>query len=322
MPSGDGWELAVYHYPSKARRHPVLLVHGFGTNRFDVDFPDDRYSLAKFLHRRGFDTWIAELRGTGLSRKTGLLRGYTSKIFADWTFDDYVFKDLPAVVRHIQKTTHRRKLHWVGHSLGGTLVYGAIEALGNGVCASGVTLGAAMSASSKGPFIRFLLKIDPLVKCLPFLPVKALAFLGARMVKPLASLEDNFLYSIDNVDVDVLGKILKLATEDLSPKLFLQMHRWYRDNHFRSLDGRFSYRNRLKTIRAPFLVCAGSVDRLTGMPDVRLAYREISSKSKKFHVFSRETGCASEYGHMDLVLGKNSRRDVYPVVAKWLERFD
>jgi len=318
----DGWNLAAYRYKSNARRYPVLLVHGFGTNRFDVDFPNERYSLAKYLHRRGFDVWIVEFRGTGKSHKPGALAKHTSKVFTDWTFDDFIFKDLPAVTRHIQTITRRRKFHWVGHSLGGTVVYGAIEALGNGVCASGVTLGAAMSASSKGGFIRFLLKIDPLVKRLPVLPLKSLAALGSRLVRYLGPLEDNFLYSMDNVDPKVLQEILKIATENLSPRLFLQLHGWYKNNHFRSLDGHFSYRDRLKTIRAPFLVCAGSVDRLTGYPDVHLAYREISSKRKRFHVFSRETGCKTEYGHMDLVLGKNSRREVYPVVADWIERHD
>ena len=51
----DGWRLAAYRYPRKTKRAPVLLIHGLGTNRYDVDFPEERLSLAKYLYRKGFD---------------------------------------------------------------------------------------------------------------------------------------------------------------------------------------------------------------------------------------------------------------------------
>lgn len=318
----DGWKLATYHYPARSKFHPVLLVHGLGTNRFDVDFPNPHYSLAKHLHARGFDTWIVELRGAGRSRKKGWVSNALTALRTDWTFDDYVFKDLPAVVRHIQKKTRHKKLHWVGHSLGGTLVYAAIETLGDGVCASGTTLGAAVSASSKIGLIKFLLKVDPLVKRMPCVPMKALAQAGVPFARWLSPLEDNFFYAADNVDLEVLETGLKTAVENVSSALFLQLHDWYRTNHFRNLDHSFSYRDHLKSIRAPFLVCAGSVDGLTAYPDVHLAFREMGSQEKRFRVFSRESGCRTEYGHMDLVLGKNAPREVFPVIAQWMQEQD
>lgn len=320
--TGDGWELATYRYPHRSKFHPVLLVHGLGTNRFDVDFPDARYSLAKYLHGQGFDTWIVELRGAGLSRKTRWISRAMTALKTDWTFDDYVFKDLPAAVKHIQTATGRKKLHWVGHSLGGTLVYAAIENLGSKVCASGVTLGAAMSATAKAGLVKFLLKVDPFVKRMPCVPMKRLAQAGIPLVRWIAPLEDNFFYAIDNIELGVMETGLKVAVENVSSALFLQLHDWYKHNHFRSKDHSFSYRDRLKTIRSPFLICAGSVDGLTGYPDVHFAYREIGSKEKRFQVFSRETGCRTEYGHMDLVLGRNAPREVFPVVAEWLKKHD
>lgn len=316
----DGWQLAAYHYAKRSKFHPVLLVHGLGTNRFDIDFPDPYYSLAKYLHKSGFDTWVVELRGAGKSRKKGFLANALTNLKTDWTFDDYVFKDFPAIVDHIRKKTRSKKLHWAGHSLGGTLVYAAIETLGNDVCASGVTLGAAMSASAKIGLIKFLLKVDPVVKRMPFIPLKALAQTSGPLTRLLAPLENNFFYAADNIDFDVMETGLKVAVENVSSALFLQLHDWYRHNHFRTKDRDFSYRNHLKDIKAPFLVCAGSVDGLTGYPDVHLAFREISSKEKDFRLFSRETGCRTEYGHMDLVLGRNAPREVFPAIAEWMKR--
>jgi poly(3-hydroxyalkanoate) synthetase len=312
--TADGWKLAVYRYPRRSKSHPVLLIHGLGTNRYDVDFPDPHYSLAKYLHRKGFDTWIVELRGAGLSRKKGWR--------LNWTFDDYVTKDLPAAVRHIQSRTGHQKLHWAGHSLGGTLVYAAIETLGNEVCASGVTLGAAMGAVGKVGLIKFLLKVDPFVKRMPCVPMKGLARLGLPLARWMAPLEDNFFYAADNIDLNVLEKGLEVAVENVSSALFLQLHDWYKHNHFRSRDRSYSYRRHLKDIRAPFLVCAGSVDGLTAYPDVHCAYREIGSHDKSFRVFSRENGCRTEYGHMDLVLGRNAPREVFPAIADWMKNHD
>ncbi|MBI3540813.1 MAG: alpha/beta fold hydrolase, partial [Deltaproteobacteria bacterium] len=150
----DGWRLATYRYPNKSsKKYPVILVHGMGTNRFDLDCSIPRLSLAHYLHRHGYDTWVIELRGVGKSHKKNWVDRCVSSLRFDWTFDDYLFKDLPALVSHIQRQTGSQKLHWAGHSLGGTLIYTAIETMGETMkpnpFASVVTLGSAMSASAK-----------------------------------------------------------------------------------------------------------------------------------------------------------------------------
>jgi pimeloyl-ACP methyl ester carboxylesterase len=320
--TSDGWKLATYRYRASSRNYPAILIHGLGTNRFDVDFPDLSLSLAKYLSRKGYDTWVIELRGTGMSCRNGWIQDTLAKSKGDWTFDDYIFKDLPALVGHIQKRTKRKKLHWIGHSLGGTIVYAAIETLGNEVCASAVTLGAAMSSTAKPGIIKTLLKLDPLYKKIPFLPLKRLARLASPSTRWLAPVEDNFIYGSKNIDLETIETGLRKAVENVSTTVFLQMHDWYKNNHFRAHDRNFSYRDNLKKIRAPFLVCAGSVDGLTPYPDVHFGYREISSKDKKFRVFGRDHGCRTEYAHVDLVLGKNAPREVFPEIANWLNRHD
>lgn len=321
--TADHWRLATYHYPQKGRRrHPVILVHGLGSNRFDLDFPDPRLSLAKFLHRQGYDTWVIELRGAGKSHQGGVVRRNLARWRARWDFDDYIFRDLPALAALIRKKTGRKKFHWIGHSLGGTIVYAALETLGSETIASGVTLGAAMSASAKPGFIRWLLKFDPLYKTIPFLPVKTLARAGSCFAEWLVPMEDNQYYARGNIDPKTIRAGLRNAVENISTTLFLQLHDWYKNNHFQSHERKFSFRNNLKKIKAPVLVCAGSVDRLTPYPDVHSGYREIGSRRKKFVVFGRDHGCRTEYAHLDLLWGKNAPREVFPVIADWLDQHD
>jgi hypothetical protein len=35
---------------------------------------------------------------------------------------------------------------------------------------------------------------------------------------------------------------------------------------------------------------------------------------------SRISGLSANYGHLDLLLGRNARRDIYPFIAAWLDR--
>lgn len=69
VPNSD-WRLALWRYlPSPAapqRNHPLLLLSGIGTNAIGYDLSPE-YSFARYMSGQGFDTWILEVRGAGLS---------------------------------------------------------------------------------------------------------------------------------------------------------------------------------------------------------------------------------------------------------------
>ncbi|XP_055813009.1 uncharacterized protein LOC129882649 isoform X2 [Solanum dulcamara] len=64
------WRLALWRYlpPSQAprRNHPLILLSGIGTNAIGYDL-STQSSFARYMCNQGFDTWILEFRGTGLS---------------------------------------------------------------------------------------------------------------------------------------------------------------------------------------------------------------------------------------------------------------
>ncbi|XP_025888624.1 uncharacterized protein [Solanum lycopersicum] len=65
------WRLALWRYlppPQQAprRNHPLLLLSGIGTNAIAYDL-SPQSSFARYMCNQGFDTWILEVRGTGLS---------------------------------------------------------------------------------------------------------------------------------------------------------------------------------------------------------------------------------------------------------------
>ncbi|KAD7116641.1 hypothetical protein E3N88_03909 [Mikania micrantha] len=64
------WRLALWRYhpsPQAVRRkHPLLLLSGVGTNAIGYDLSPES-SFARHMCEQGFDTWILEVRGAGLS---------------------------------------------------------------------------------------------------------------------------------------------------------------------------------------------------------------------------------------------------------------
>ncbi|XVF84748.1 hypothetical protein PTKIN_Ptkin17bG0063700 [Pterospermum kingtungense] len=69
-PPNSNWRLALwrYHPPPQAppRNHPLLLLSGLGTNAIGFDLSPG-FSFARYMSDQGFDTWILEVRGAGLS---------------------------------------------------------------------------------------------------------------------------------------------------------------------------------------------------------------------------------------------------------------
>ncbi|KAB5544789.1 hypothetical protein DKX38_012901 [Salix brachista] len=69
VPNSD-WRLALWRYhPSPQappRNHPLLLLSGVGTNAVGYDLSPGS-SFARYMSGQGFETWILEVRGAGLS---------------------------------------------------------------------------------------------------------------------------------------------------------------------------------------------------------------------------------------------------------------
>ena len=318
----DGWQLALHRYAAgkkPSNRPPVVLIPGLGSNRHNMDFPIPRYSLARFLYGLGYDVWAVDLRGMGLSTRPGLLNRWRY----DWNFDDYACKDVPAIYRTIKEVTHRESFHWIGHSLGGMLVLAAIERLGNQAAASAVTVASCVSAEDAPGFIKNLMQFDAALKYLPLIPAKQIAWLAAPVMKWIAPFYDNFYCRLDNMAEEVLKLGPRVAVDNVPVKLVLQIHAWYRENHFRAVDGSgYSYLENLEKITAPLMMIAGAADGMTPVHDIRVGYDKVHSRPKKLTVFGKDHGHKSEYSHVDLLLGKNAPDEVYPVIADWIGRFN
>jgi pimeloyl-ACP methyl ester carboxylesterase len=113
-------ELAVTRLGQVASPHkrgvPVILLHGSFSNRRFWYSPKG-VGLGAYLARAGFDVWIPEMRGHGLSARN---QAYRHNCVAD-----YARYDLPAIAAFVREQSGQIP-HWIGHSLGGTTLAAAL----------------------------------------------------------------------------------------------------------------------------------------------------------------------------------------------------
>lgn len=311
----DGWRLALHRHTVRGGP-PVLLCGGYACNRFFIDY-DERYSLARFLARAGFDAWVVELRGRGLSHPTRLCARPRA-----WTFDDLAGVDVPVAIEHVAAVTGRR-VAWIGHSMGGMVLYAWLGRQGGRPhpVHAGVTIASPVffPPASSILFHRLgaaLLGI-PLGDTIPQRWV--LAGLWG-----LASRSDALEVGMNpaNIDREVVGRALRRFIGN-APRLKLQqLARWALEGTFASVDGRIDYRAALGGVMTPLLLVAGSVDRLATPTAVRRALDHLPASSASYLEFGRAHGHSIDYGHVDLILGRAAPAEVFPAVARWLRERD
>ncbi|HDS1737596.1 alpha/beta fold hydrolase [Pseudomonas sp. BP8] len=95
---------------------PVILLHGSFSNRRFWYSPKG-IGLGAFLARAGFDVWIPEMRGHGLSPR--------NRHWRHNRVGDYARYDLPVIAAFVHEQAGQAP-HWLGHSLGGTTLAAAL----------------------------------------------------------------------------------------------------------------------------------------------------------------------------------------------------
>jgi alpha-beta hydrolase superfamily lysophospholipase len=287
---------------------PVLLVHGYGQNRYAWHLPSRSFS--NYLARAGFDVFNLDLRGHGRSRHLGAHK--------PTHVADYV-RDLPAAVAEVQRLSGGRPLYYVGHSMGGLIGYAAAATLGPAL-AGIVTLGSPYHFA-RGSWALTLvgdamLAIDrrvPLGQHAP--PLKALGetmrLLRSFIESPLFPLPIRG-FAAGSMEPTVHGQHMSLAMDTGSVavlrSLFLGMAESRQSGH--RLGGLTGYAGAFEELDLPLLIVAGEKDDLAPPASVRPAYERSRSRDKTYRIFP----C----GHIDLIVGRDAPLTVWPLVEAWL----
>ncbi len=317
VPTAGGARIALSRYRPRGKARntsPILLVHGLGANRLNFDFNED-LSLARYLSSQGYDCWLVDLRGAGVSAVPHLR--WT------WNFDDHAFDDIPAALDFIARATRRPKVHWIGHSMGGMLLYAWLLKGNAERIESGVTLGSPVRFSPRNDGLQHMVHLRSLIRRLPLIPNALLL----RLILPVIGVVDlggmvRRQMNVRNVDFTTIRSAVYNAVEHISPGVLAQFLDWIGSGEFRSADGSYSYTRNLDQVETPLFVIAGRGDELVPACDSRLAFEQASSPVKRYLELCSADGYADDYGHIDLVFGRRARHEVFPEILDWLSAFE
>ena len=315
--TADGWGVSLTRYPPRpdapARRHPVLMCGGLAANRFTFDVGDDG-SLARYLAEDGWDVWVMELRAHGRSPTPWHWWWY------GWCLDDHVEQDVPAALGAVRDATGADAVHMVGHSLGGILVY-AHAARRPEELRSGVAMGASLDYSGAPSIFHSIDQLAFLRHVLRGFPIGFLAAVSSPLAARGPSKIDAYNIHFGNIDGALYRRLNAIGFHTISTRVLAQLATAFSDGGLRTWDGE-RYLDRLATTTTPLLAVAGNVDLQCSPQAARQTIDAVQGADARLVVFGEEHGHADDYAHIDLVLGKRARDEVWPVVRDWLLSHD
>jgi pimeloyl-ACP methyl ester carboxylesterase len=289
-------------------RAPVLLVHGFGQNRYAWHLP--ARSFANHLSRAGYDVFNLDLRGHGRSRHFG---ARTPR-----SVDEYVSEDLPIAIEEVLSHTGNRAPFLVGHSLGGLVSYAAAPKL-LGAVAGVASIGSpyhfargSFSLQAISLFFGALRRVGVPDVRLP-VPVHPVGML-MRTIRRVA---DSPFYPIPlrgwhagALEPHVLDQHLRLAFDRAGIEEMRNMFEWGAQKRFGG--DKQDYVERFEGMDLPLLVLAGINDDLAPPASVRPAYERSRSKDRTYRTVP--------LGHIDMLVGRDAPLSTWPLVTNWMEK--
>ncbi len=310
--AADRWELAlsVYGPPGRpGRRHPVLLCHGLGSNRLAFDI-DAEHSLAAWLVEQGFDVYAIDLRGHGLSERPGPARSRDH-----WGFVEYCELDLPAAIDAVLARTGAERLHFVGHSMGGILLY-AHTAVAEPRIRSGITLGSSLDYRDSPSALHGLAKLAPLSRLVSEVPVHWPALVSASASRWGRFFVDSMLVNPENVELSVYRKMVANVLHPVGSRVLRELAGAFRDAGMRDSRGR-RYVDLLAEKGYPFPILA-----VAGEADLQCSPAAARRFGTSCAAFGKVQGLRADYGHHDLIMGPYARDEVWPRIGDWLSEHD
>lgn len=342
----DGFILSVQRIPKGrngrggAGKPPVIIQHGVLVDGATWLLNSADKNLPFILADNGFDVWIANTRGTRFSRRHTSMDPRSSK-FWNWSWDELVAHDLPAVFNYVYGQT-RQKINYVGHSLGTLL---ALASLSQGKLVDQVKsvallspvaylshmstpLGVVGARTFAGEITKTfgLAEFDPKGKPVDQLLDFLCAYPGVHCYDLLAALTGkNCCLNASTVDL-----FLDHEPQSTSTKTLVHLSQIVRNDVLAKYDyGRLDYNFMhygsispplydLSKIpnNLPMFISYGGQDALSDKRDVL----RLLDQLKSHKVGKLEVDFIEEYAHADFVMAINAKDLVYNKVTAFFKK--
>lgn len=274
-------------HPQREGGPPVLMVHGMMSNG-RIFYSHNGKGLAHYLASQGFDVFVADLRGKGLStpRISRHARHGQTEMIRD---------DVPALHAAIRGLTGDQPVHWVSHSWGGVILNSAL-------------LRRPELIPQVASLVHFAAKRSVHVRNLP----KAIEIdLMWNMVLRGVTRSVGYLPARE----------LNFGADNETDKTHRQIARWAKVRPWVDGDDGFDYGAAARhTQLPPALYLAAKDDPCRGHRDDVKRFRDESGPHvSRVHLLSRRTGHRHDYDHVSLLTHPDAVKDHFPLVLSWMQ---
>jgi cholesterol oxidase len=323
----DAWLRLIRYHGKRSTKGPLLLAGGFAmtSGAFTIDTID--MNMAEYFYEHEYDVWLLDYRAS-----IDLPSSETQ-----FSLDDIATKDWPTAVAEVLARTKKEDLQAFGH------------------CVASVTLLMAMLSGTKGIRTAVCSQFTTHVESSTMNRIKAKLHVGDAMgLVGLAHADPNTRFTVPNVVLDLVLRVLPMATEERCGQAICRWinaiyglthrHAQLNDATHRAFSHMFGVGNvetlrHLATItRAGQAVDECGHDVYTGHPE-RLALPILFLQGDRNYIFrppgserairwlrrnngkrEYERRILPGYAHLDAIVGRNAAQDVYRHMREYLDR--
>ncbi len=290
MPLGEN-TLHMMRINTHDRGTPVFMLHGAVENG-TIFYSRTGKGLAAYLAMNGYDVFVADLRGHGLSTP-----GITRE--SDFGQTEHIMEDITVFVEKIIELRGFAPQIWVAHSWGGVFMSAHLVRVPRHreLVKAGVYLGTKRRVTvwNMARFIQldfwwgFLAKI--VTRLYGYLPMKDLG--------------------------------LFLGDDNETKKCMYESDTWLRSKEWFGADG-FNYTKAIGTVTLPpILYMSASKDAWMGnKKDMRRFMDESRQNNGAFLVIGKKEGFKNDYNHITMLTHREASQDHFPAILEWLSKAD
>lgn len=266
---------------------PIWMVHG-SIEDGRIFYSSSGKGLAPFLAARGYDVFVADLRGRGKS--TPSINKHSR-----WGLAENLQKDFPAYIQKIKEIKGDQPQHWMAHSWGGVLQLAYLARYQPPVAIKSLTFFGSKRRINTFSLNK-LFQVNIIWSLFSRLLIKKFGYLPAKR--------------------------FKIGSDSESDRSHSETHQWVVAKDWLDWRDGFDYRKALQNTKLPpLLSLTGANDRVLGHPyDVRALARETGDATVKVQVVGKAEGFRHDYDHINLLTHPDAPGDHFQTVLAWLQQ--
>lgn len=263
---------------------PVFLVHGSIENG-RIFYSNSGKGFAPYLASRGYDVFVADLRGRGQS---------TPPISAasDFGLHHTLTEDFPAFINKIKELKGDVPQYWGAHSWGGVLMLAYLARPTVPVQVQAMAFFASKRRISIWSPKKFFM-VDVMWNWF----AKATVAAGGALY----------------------AKQLRMGSDSETRLTHRQTHEWVVNKRWLHWHDAYDYAEALQRIKLPpTLYLTGAKDDVLGHPvDVQKLLQETGCPRSKFTLLSKANGYRHNYDHINILTHPDAQQDHFKEVVDW-----